>query len=541
MSPTTEPHQGLAHLLLALLLGIAFLLTGTAWAFSSPPGSSPDDDHHLASIWCPHPIESSGCTLVSDTNGKVVGVKVPQEVALAPCYAFQGKKSAACELTLSETTPTNTDRVDRGGYPGGFFRAMHPFVTSSVDATVLTVRLVNVGVASLLVFGLVWAAPTRSRAMTATVLLVTFTPLGLFFIASTNPSSWAIVGVPAFYLAASALTLEDRPPFRWVHLVTATAGAALACAARADAAVYILLAALAVILRSLETGRGIDRFTKLLALRGWLIVFVIGVSCAAWALLAGRQASVAAATEGVASTGRHPIQLLYNNILNYPSLIGGFSGLSWGLGWLDTAMPPLASYPAFASACALLLVGLRRMRPAKAAAMAVVGLPLVFIPFYILQMQMQYVGEYVQPRYILPLWTVLIAIGVLGGQQERVQPGLTGPQWTVLLGSVTVAHAAALFTNMRRYLTGLDAALGFGSIEWWWSMPGSLEGHGWLGALAMSPKVWVLLGSLGFATACASTLLIAWLEAPRFAAEAKDSPLARSNRGGRFRPTERSC
>ncbi|MBF1088027.1 MAG: hypothetical protein HXL39_07040, partial [Schaalia sp.] len=42
-----------------LILGILAVATG--WIFASPPGSSPDDDYHLVSTWCPRPIESTGC------------------------------------------------------------------------------------------------------------------------------------------------------------------------------------------------------------------------------------------------------------------------------------------------------------------------------------------------------------------------------------------------------------------------------------------------------------------------------------------------
>ena len=37
------------------LLLVLMLLTGLGWAVSSPVESSPDEDFHLGSTWCPRP------------------------------------------------------------------------------------------------------------------------------------------------------------------------------------------------------------------------------------------------------------------------------------------------------------------------------------------------------------------------------------------------------------------------------------------------------------------------------------------------------
>ena len=47
------------------LLLILMLLTGLGWAVSSPVESSPDDNYHLGSIWCPRP---AGCLLYTSPS-----------------------------------------------------------------------------------------------------------------------------------------------------------------------------------------------------------------------------------------------------------------------------------------------------------------------------------------------------------------------------------------------------------------------------------------------------------------------------------------
>jgi len=56
------------------LAPVLMVLALSAWAFASPIGASPDDDYHLASIWCanesrtdlcaPDPVHGDGWRLV---------------------------------------------------------------------------------------------------------------------------------------------------------------------------------------------------------------------------------------------------------------------------------------------------------------------------------------------------------------------------------------------------------------------------------------------------------------------------------------------
>lgn len=76
---------------------VGFLIAGWVWALSSAVGSAPDDDYHMASIWCPTPLESSGCLVEYNDLGQPV-VKVPTLIALAVCYQFDPDASGECQL-----------------------------------------------------------------------------------------------------------------------------------------------------------------------------------------------------------------------------------------------------------------------------------------------------------------------------------------------------------------------------------------------------------------------------------------------------------
>src|SRR5665647_789409 len=104
-----------------LIVVIAAAVAGLAWAISSPIGSSPDEDYHLASIGCPPPVESSGCRVQTDAQGTTTVALNARVVAAPACYAFHPDTSAACIWAIPADMTVNDGRYDRGEYPVGFY------------------------------------------------------------------------------------------------------------------------------------------------------------------------------------------------------------------------------------------------------------------------------------------------------------------------------------------------------------------------------------------------------------------------------------
>ena len=95
--PTPLPRRALWLRVVLGLLGLLGVTIGTlGWVLASAPGASPDDDYHMASVWCPPPLESSGCVVVIVEDG-TPHVEVPDAVVNAStCYRFQPNISAGC-------------------------------------------------------------------------------------------------------------------------------------------------------------------------------------------------------------------------------------------------------------------------------------------------------------------------------------------------------------------------------------------------------------------------------------------------------------
>jgi hypothetical protein len=134
-------------------------------------------------------------------------------------------------------------------------------------------------------------------------------------------------------------------------------------------------------------------------------------------------------------------------------------------------------------------------------ASGIVAGALVVLPITVLVTNDLLVGAqgYLQPRYLLPLLPMLVGTAVMA-PRGHAGIGLRRGQVLVIAGSVVVAHAAALHTNIRRYVTGLDERgpdLGE-HVEWWWRAgPGPLT-------------TWVF-GATAFAVAVACGLTLVGL------------------------------
>lgn len=446
----------------------ALLVSGFSWAFSSPIGSSPDDDFHQSSIWCPYPLEDSGCLLLYDSVGAVEGAYVPEIVNDASkCYALQPEQSAACVDNLGVTL-VPTDRVDRGSYPGWYYAAMRRFVGEDPVRSILVMRFFNVTLAVLILAAVAATMPREGRRMMVLALLGTAVPLNIFLIASVNPSSWAIVGVAVAWLSSLALATSDTIRRRVASGGLVLAGAALAAASRSDAAAYVLVALVAMAILTWRDLRSKPLLLVVPAAAGAL-------SLASYFSAAQRTALV---TGFGADTGEEPDDVLFHNLTELPNLLAGLSGgFMGGLGWLDTAMPAITHVSVAAVVAGLIATGLRAMWPEKLLSLAIVATALTVLPLRVLQGSHATVGVQVQPRYLLPLVFVAVATA-LAGRPRSDSPGLTTSQTIAVYTLLVLANTFGLHANIRRYVTGQDV-LSFNlgqKVEWWWSFgPSPME------------------------------------------------------------------
>jgi hypothetical protein len=487
-------RRGFRAIWLAPLLALVAL---GGWVFASPAGSSPDDDYHLVSIWCSAGDRTSLCEESGDPSTRMVS----RQLLDINCFARDSTESAACQTdVLDRHELVEADRGNFvGAYPPLFYGVMSLFAGDDVLTSILVMRFVNV----LLLIGFASALylllPRRRVPTLLWGWLVTVVPLGLFLIASNNPSAWAIIGVGTLPLALLGY-FETEGRRRIMLAAVAVLATLVAAGSRADSAVYAILVVGAIIVLTAVRGRAYLLRAVLPLVLVILAAVFIFFSAQLGAGIDGFTPSAVAPTGGhgfSASDGGSDdvLGLLFSNILNAPSLWAGVFGY-WSLGWFDTPLPAVVAFGGVGVFAAAGFTGLRDLNGRKLIVAAATAVGIWVIPVYTLTRGGQPVGVEVQPRYLLPL-IVVLGMFLLLTTAQRVR-WFTRVQ-TILLGvTLTGAAVIALYFNIRRYVTGDDVQgmdLGSG-LEWWWTgLPGPMAVFA-IASLAWAGLIIVLLREL---------------------------------------------
>jgi hypothetical protein len=372
-------------------------------------------------------------------------------------------------------------------YPGPYYDVHHHLVSADVGRSVLLMRLFNVVVATVLLGAVLAVADRGTRGMVTLGFLGSVVPLGLFIIASVNPSSWALTGVTVTWASLHVLLGSRNRGTLVGSTILYTAGVAMAAASRGDAGAYVVVVSAAIVLLR---GRGART-------RPWLLAVPLAGALVGLSSFVAAQQTQVLATGWAGPEGRSGAELWFNNLTELPGLVAGSFGVGplGRLGWFDTAMPAATS--AFASLVfgGLFFLGFRCVTSRKLAAVAGITVVVLAAPLYVLQISGNFVGENVQPRYLLPLLPALLGVSLAGRRSgEVVRPSRTQAVLAYVL--LVVAHSTALHATIRRFVTGSDVRVfNLEPTEWWWSS-------------APSPMVVWALGTGAFAVLATAVLLV---------------------------------
>lgn len=438
---------------------IALLVTGAGWVLASPIGSSPDDDYHLDSIWCPHPVENSCPTRVVDG---VTEIKVPRPIGdNSPCYAFKTEESAACSVKFADDKTRWAKRYDDGAYPSGYYRFHHLLIGPNVRVAALTMRTANVLIAVTLLGAIGILLPKRFRPHYAFALLASWIPMGVYFISSNNPSSWSITGVVAT-AAGMFGSVHSKGIRRWLLLVLAIIGAVLSYSSRFDAALYVFVVAMALLF-AVKWNRGL-----------WIqavTTAVLGTIGLVEVLSAGRSGSAEVAATG-ADESSSLLETVVRSLMSLPEQFGGLYGFLRGPGWFDVPLEGSITVLLLIGAGGALFAALnpgswRKWMAALMVFGAMCGLPIVMVIRGVFDDLTTY-----QPRYLLPLLAVLFFF--LFTLSDSSRPLFATPQLIFFSTGMVIAHSLVLHKVLTRYTHGLIGPqkinLNYG-ITWWWDIP----------------------------------------------------------------------
>jgi hypothetical protein len=469
--------QRLVPWVVAPLLLLAAL---AAWAVASPVGSAPDDDFHLASIWC---ATGDDERCIADPGGEQV--TVPAALIEAACYAFEAEQSAGCQdrLDFFGSPDLTTDRANlHGAYPPVFHAALSVFVGDDIEASVLRMRLGVVTAFVALLTAAVLLLPAARRESVIWAWAITTVPLGMFVLASNNPSAGAVAGVGLVFTALMGW-FETSGGRRAGLGVVAVAAAVLAAGSRGDAALYSIFAAVAAVFLSAHRSR---RFAIAAILPAAIVVFS--------ALMFRVSRPAEDTTQGVEDAG---IGTLLARVLpaayEVPAIWAGVFGWDWGLGWLDTPMPKAVAMGALACFVGAGILGFAQVSRRKLLVLIGGVVVLWAIPTVVLVLAGEEVGSNVQPRYLLPL--IVLFAAVLLWMPDGSPLGLSAVHRAVVITVLAGAQAAALHLNIARYTRGFDdpGVNLDANVEWWWQLPFSPLATWIVGSLAYAGLIVMLL------------------------------------------------
>ena len=456
----------------------------SAWAVSSPVGSGPDDDFHLASIWCGQGVREGLCE-----EGSQPGYySVPgTAISNSSCFASQPDESGLCQ-EVNGLLETNRINSSNNSYPPLYYWTMSWFASDDVGTSVILMRIVNalfaVGILALVVLSI----PKHLRIVPVIAFTATLIPLGAFLVASNNPSGLAAISVISFFASLVGLFSYSENKQRVPLIILAVLSFVAGAGAREDTGAYLLFAGgLAWLLTSSKRNQKTPRILIGAGIViGAVIFMTIAFSSSSFVGYFLRGADWFGGVNTLGAT--------FRNLITLPDLWVGTFG-TWGLGWLDTPLPSSVWAITYGLYFALVFGSMRAFSKRQALATSLVLLALVVVPMYTLSVNGLLVGQIVQPRYLLPLLGLLIGAAVY---RESISGGVSLSSGQLLLIGLGLAgtNTISLHTNLRRYLTGLDeyqVSLNFG-IEWWWVQRPSPDAVLWL-----SPNYVWIVGSIAFA------------------------------------------
>ena len=447
----------------AVLAATGFFITLVVWGFASPPGSAPDDDFHLPSIWCAKGFVDGKCDpeVPGDGFGKTPGPLAP----VAICFAFQSDVSAACqseEFDWNDTGLGNSRTNENKRFPSGFYWTMHNFIDGSLLESIIKMRVINSLLAVVVLFLALFTVNNRLRLPLVAAWIGVTVPLALYTIPSTNPSSWTIIGLGVFWAVLINTLIETDRKKLLLSQFLMMLSAVLALSSRSESGpfIIIIIATIFILLK------GWNDFNKN-NYKKWILPALL-------VLISLYEFFTTPSTLGI-STGlpggdenRSLVMVWTTNIMRLPILFSGSIG-KYNLGWLDTPTPDMTFFFTMFIFAGFIFTGLGQMNITKTLAVLFLLSLMAYLPLRILALGKNVIGENVQPRYILPLLFVFIGIMLFSTGITHLITFTPG-QLIFTAFALTIAHAFALHAVMRRYITGTDVVSWNlnRNAEWWW-------------------------------------------------------------------------
>ena len=426
-----------------------------SWAISNPVGSSPDEGTHLVGIWCTELNKSIKCNNLNGTanfSSKLSGDD--------SCYLHDADQSANCLKKQEEIY-----RELSGFNELSFYKFFSYFVSDNVEYSVILMRLFNVFIFSIcILFSYLYL---RQDIFIGTMFsfMVVGLPLGLYLATSISTSSWVVLG--AIFFVPFLIEIFSNLSTRAIPLVLLTIMLIyLYTGSRQDGILFLgisLVSSAPIIIREIFNLKFLSKLKEnrnFIRLVWMTSIFVILYGVYFVSLEIGKRAGLGSYASTQAVTN-------WDIAYRFTSLISGALG-AWGLGSLEVDMPDFVTFSSIIIFFSVIFISLKQSIVETKLTLTLYLYFLIYVIWMFLFKSQLFVGQWLQPRYIIPIMFSLVSLSFVGIKPESYKSYT--PQIRIIIFLSTICFAFSLHTNLRRYTHGLDQL--YVNLdknnEWWW-------------------------------------------------------------------------
>jgi len=444
-----------------------------SWAISNPVGSSPDEGTHLVGIWCTGLNKSIKCNNLNGTanfSSKLSGDD--------SCYLHDADQSANCLKKQEEIY-----RELSGFNELSFYNFFSYFVADNIEYSVILMRLINVFIFSIcILFSYLYL---RQDIFIGTMFsfMVVGLPLGLYLATSISTSSWVVLG--AIFFVPFLIEIFSNLSTRAIPLVLLTIMLIyLYTGSRQDGILFLgisLVSSAPIMIREILNLKFLSKLKKnrdYIRLVWMTSIFVVLYGVYFVSLEIGKRAGLGSYASTQAVTN-------WDIAYRFTSLISGALG-AWGLGSLEVDMPDIVTFSSIIIFFSVIFISLKQSTVETKLTLTLYSYFLIYVIWMFLYKSQLFVGQWLQPRYIIPIMFSLVSLSFVGIKPESYKSYT--PQIRIIIFLSTICFAFSLHTNLRRYTHGLDQL--YVNLdknnEWWWDF------------LPISPMQVVFIGILSY-------------------------------------------
>lgn len=403
-----------------------------------------------------------------------------------PCFVNwpNSDKSAECltdlELPLQLVATNRYSRL--GEDPILFYQVMNSFAGDNPINSVNFMRLFNVLISSFLFFLAIYVAPfIVKRALILSWGLVLI-PIGIFNIASTNPSSWAITGIGTLWAFLLSLIFHrnSRNKMFYLSITGALLSLLISLGSRNDSRIYVLVTFIAVSLLLTSKRWVLNKIKLIFSLLLILITMTLAVL---WKFRLNFMYP-SWYYQGAIIEKDQPNAFL-SIILEFPSfffgLLGGqtpsndlnkgdlFENFAYGISWSDFSFPSTVGILLGISLISVISISMNKLSLQKMFSLTFIFFTILAIIIYVRGVYPDFNDAQLTPRYIIPLFLLLVGFALIS---STTNDSLLGPlQSLVITTFLTIGGSLAWLVTISRFSIGPNAAFtNFWQTPEWWAL-----------------------------------------------------------------------